>query len=171
MTARKDGAPFFHCPLMRAFLQNIFKTNEVIFMFNLGDKVVLNGFQSADYEQDDTKETWQKQATVLNVVCIDASESEYCISVSDGIHINDYHPAELRVATKEEIKASEEKSGDKFNFDFSNYFYVLRLDDDNIFIADGTDGDGDARGLCSNDNVTFAPKRRIKQIIAMIPKK
>ena len=140
-------------------------------MFNLGDKVVPNGFQSADYEQNGTKETWQEQAAVLNVVGVDASEGEYCISVSDGVHINDYHPAELRVATKEEIKAYEAKGGDKFNFDFSNYFYVLRLDDDNIFIAEDTDGDGDARGLCSDYNVTFAPKRRIKQIIAMIPKK
>lgn len=140
-------------------------------MFNLGDKVVPNGFQSADYEQNGTKETWQEQAAVLNVVGVDASEGECCISVSDGIHINDYHPSELRVATKEEIKASEAKGGDKFNFDFSNYFYVLRLDDDNIFIAEDTDGDGDARGLCSDYNVTFAPKRRIKQIIAMIPKK
>ena len=139
-------------------------------MFNLGDKVVPNGFQSADYDQDGTKETWQKQATVLNVVCVDASEDECCISVSDGIHINVYHPYELRVATKEEIKACEEKSGAKFNFDFSNYFYVLRLNNDSIFIADCTDGDGDIRGLCSNNNTSFVSERGIKQIIAMIPK-
>lgn len=139
-------------------------------MFNLGDKVVPNGFQSADYDQDGTKETWQEQAAVLNVVCVDASEGEYCISVSDGIHIRDYHPSELRVATKEEIKACEEKSGDKFNFDFSNYFYVLRLNNDSIFITDCTDGDGDIRGLCSNYNTSFVSERGIKQIIAMIPK-
>lgn len=152
-------------------------------MFNLGDKVVPNGFNADGVELTGSKKTWQEESTVLVVVRVDVLDDKDSIRVSDGVYINVYHPSELRVATKEEIKASDDKGSNKFIFDFDNYYYALKLNDDDdddddeyddcngVFIAVYSNWRGDIIGVCNNDKAGQIHRRRIEKIIAIIPKK
>lgn len=80
-------------------------------MFQAGQKVVPNGSKASAgscfrFGGNDDMLRWEKEKTVLTVVCLDDSDGGVLAGVG-GRHWW-FDPSELRAATEQEIKAAEE---------------------------------------------------------------
>ena len=145
-------------------------------MFNLGDKVVLNGFKAGGeafkYASYPKKVKWGEELTVLDVVSAETYNGECIIVVSDRDERHRFDPSELRFATKEEIRVFNDKNYQYFDYDFDNNFYILELDDSSIFIATHDDDGGDLIGLNREDksDTSYLSRKRVKKIISTISK-
>ena len=149
----------------------------MIFMFRVGDKVVLNKlFLDKNEERSGIKEMWQNESALLDVIEVrESSECDCDITVSDGRYVLKCLPPELIYATKEEIKAYNDKEslGLGLGFDFNKNFYVLELSGGSVFVASHLDAEDDLHGLGFDENkdISYADVSGIKRVVAIIPKK
>ena len=148
-------------------------------MFNLGDKVVPNGFivnpqdeGKLNAHNPNLKKAWQINSTVLDVIGFEGRDGEYEIYASDGNDSCSYHPSELRFATVEEVEDFKNENPD---FDFNKNFYVLELEepiDGSIFIASYIDEDGYIYGIYpeTKSGLVCISRDMIKRITSAISK-